>query len=468
MPNDAVTHLVRRVDLPAFVLAHPHLRWVAFDADKLFWRVHAELSQQSPAVEAWWRVVEQNRLHDPLLLDALLKLAAGADPTLRAADAVARDTGVVVAGDRSTVDPVVAATTYQVLRRRALALPVAADVESGARTRFGPLTEGVQVKKAVALASVTNNGVRIDRTILAAAGQAGAPFLHAVKRSGSTLVRPTYRVLTATGRTSCSKPNVQGVPREGGVREAFVPSPGHLLLAIDYETAELRALAAICRRRYGRSALGDILTAGGDPHAHTAAALLGVTESELRARSDFRERRRAAKAVNFGVPGGLGADALARVALDRFGVTMTPADAMAWKARLGNDVYPELRQYLEHTHGGVVATLTGRVRGGVGYTQALNTPFQGLAADGAGLGLFGLVRAGYRVVAFVHDEFLIEVPDRGGYADLADVERAVEIAREGMEGILGGVPAACTWTVARRWGATSTHAVVGDRVYPAP
>ncbi len=96
------------------------------------------------------------------------------------------------------------------------------------------------------------------------------------------------------------------------------------------------------------------------------------------------------------------------------------------------------------------------MRGGVGYAQALNTPFQGLADDGAGLGLFHLVRAGYRVVAFVHDEFLIEIPDVGGYVDRGEIDRAVGIARADMEEVLGGVPAACTWAVGHRWGRPAT------------
>jgi hypothetical protein len=37
-----------------------------------------------------------------------------------------------------------------------------------------------------------------------------------------------------------------------------------------------------------------------------------------------------------------------------------------------------------------VATLTGRLRGGVSFTQSCNTPFSGLAADGAKLGLCGV------------------------------------------------------------------------------
>src|SRR6185312_5555350 len=40
------------------------------------------------------------------------------------------------------------------------------------------------------------------------------------------------------------------------------------------------------------------------------------------------------------------------------------------------------------------ATLSGRVRGGVGFTQACNTPFSGLAADGAKLAMWNLMHVG--------------------------------------------------------------------------
>jgi hypothetical protein len=43
-----------------------------------------------------------------------------------------------------------------------------------------------------------------------------------------------YTTLVRTGRTSCSGPNVQQIPRKGPLRQAFIPSPGHLLLASDY------------------------------------------------------------------------------------------------------------------------------------------------------------------------------------------------------------------------------------------
>lgn len=53
---------------------------------------------------------------------------------------------------------------------------------------------------------------------------------------------------------------------------------------------------------------------------------------------------------------------------------------------------------------------SGRVRAYTDYCQSKNNPFQGLAADGAKDALYELVKAGYRVMNFIHDEYLIDLP----------------------------------------------------------
>jgi hypothetical protein len=55
-------------------------------------------------------------------------------------------------------------------------------------------------------------------------------------------VHPRYTTLVRSGRSSCSSPNVQQMPRDGSLRQAFVASPGHHLLAADcpLRPAELR------------------------------------------------------------------------------------------------------------------------------------------------------------------------------------------------------------------------------------
>jgi hypothetical protein len=114
-----------------------------------------------------------------------------------------------------------------------------------------------------------------------------------------------------------------------------------------------------------------------------------------------------------------------------------------------------------------VSTLTGRTRGRVTYTQCRNTPFQGLAADGAALALFALVRAGYRVVGFVHDAFLIELPDGGGHAQLASVRQAEQIVCDAMAKVLGcDLPVSVESKLARRWYKAAELIVEGDRVLP--
>ena len=47
-------------------------------------------------------------------------------------------------------------------------------------------------------------------------------------------VHPKYSVLSKTGRASCSKPNIQGVPRQNLIRKQYQASAGQVLIACDY------------------------------------------------------------------------------------------------------------------------------------------------------------------------------------------------------------------------------------------
>jgi hypothetical protein len=95
-------------------------------------------------------------------------------------------------------------------------------------------------------------------------------------------------------------------------------------------------------------------------------------------------------------------------------------------------------------------TLTGRIRGCVSFSQARNTPFQGLAADGAKLALWRLLKAGYRMTAFVHDEVVIELPLASDYAD--ESRRVEQILCEAMTDTLqSDIPITVDFAVADRW-----------------
>jgi DNA polymerase I-like protein with 3'-5' exonuclease and polymerase domains len=372
------------------------------------------------------------------------------------------------------------------------------------------------------------------------------------------MIHPRYGVLVRTGRTSCSKPNMQQIPREGEFRQVIVPSEGHLLLIVDYAFIELVTLAAVCLARFGFSKLGDVIREGIDPHCYTASMLLDVPLDKFMKwkggdEKKYKRARDRAKPVNFGVPGGMGTASLVEYAARNYGVNMTAEEAEAFHQKLTRDIYPELASYLsdssledlaqqlrvpasacsdafcrekespgpimgavrkvvlgqpfkkdgapykKHFVRGVwdalnrlnrnpdladalrrregssrlaarlfktaAVTLTGRVRGGVSYTQGRNTPFQSLASDGAKRALARLVIQGFRVVGFVHDEFLIEMPDQGGYVEEAKVEEVVAIIENAMQELTGSVPVRCEHALSTCWSKNAKSFVEDGRVW---
>jgi hypothetical protein len=83
-----------------------------------------------------------------------------------------------------------------------------------------------------------------------------------------------------------------------------------------------------------------------------------------------------------------------------------------------------------------VITATGRIRANASYAACRNGIMQGLAADGAIHALWDLWRAGYKIVNFIHDEVIIEVPeDENLPTRVAEIER---LMIEGMQKIVPG------------------------------
>ena len=55
---------------------------------------------------------------------------------------------------------------------------------------------------------------------------------------------------TVTGRISTEDPSVMNIPRKGGIKEVFIPDPGHHMLNIDFSGNELRSYAAIMQDQH--------------------------------------------------------------------------------------------------------------------------------------------------------------------------------------------------------------------------
>lgn len=276
-------------------------------------------------------------------------------------------------------------------------------------------------------------------------------YVPIVERGTEVAITSGPNVLVRSGRTSWRDPNWQNPPQKGGFRRCVVPRRGKVFCSADYSSVELCTLAQACLDFFGYSVMADAINAGKDLHlwygvriynADTGAglsyeeaeAILADTSHPLRATlKDYRQR---AKAANFGFPGGLGIHTFVQYAKG-YGLKLDANQADELK-RLWLDAWPEMTDYFnmmsEAANIGERFTIkqlrSGRLRGGCSYTSGANTIFQGLAADGAKIAMWELMKAcytepdsvlfGVRPVMFIHDEFIFE----------GDAETAHEWAHE--------------------------------------
>lgn len=227
---------------------------------------------------------------------------------------------------------------------------------------------------------------------------------------------PRYDYLLTTGRTASFNPNIQNPPREGGARELVVPGEGHCFIVVDYSFIELCTLAQTTFTKYGKSRMREIINDGIDPHKYLASSITKKTIDLV-----SKGERQAAKAVGFGRPGGLGDDRFIEYAEITYGVKFTKKEAKESK-ELWYDTYPEMHQYMNETTADTW-TITGRKRANASYCASKNTPFQGLAADGAKIALYMLEKAGFEVVVFLHDEVVVRHPTIQSQEAKAEIEK---------------------------------------------
>lgn len=116
---------------------------------------------------------------------------------------------------------------------------------------------------------------------------------------------------------------------------------------------------------------------------------------------------------------------------------------------------PRLRDRVAAIYGREpVITATGRLRANASYSACRNGIMQGLAADGAVYALWGLMRAGHKVVNFIHDEVIVEVPEDDMLpSKVADIERLM-IA--GMQTVVPGANVRIETSVRRSFSKSDT------------
>jgi len=251
-----------------------------------------------------------------------------------------------------------------------------------------------------------------------------------LRRGNTEPIHTRFESLLETGRTSSSKPNIQNPRREPGVRECYVPRPGYVYASCDYNSAELYTLAQICYTLFGYSKMRDSLLEGKDLHLDFAAQMLGISyESAVERKEtvEIKEARQRSKAANFGFPGGMGAEKFSLYAKGT-GLVISVDEVKKLKAAWLQN-WPEMNDYFKWintiTRSGepIKQFFSNRYRGNVRYTEACNSFFQGLAADGAKNALYEVCKRCYidqesplygsRPTNFVHDQIILESPEDG-------------------------------------------------------
>ena len=230
------------------------------------------------------------------------------------------------------------------------------------------------------------------------------------------------QAVTATGRLSSSNPNLQNIPARGEegreIRKGFIADKGHVFLSADYSQIELRVFAHYS----GDPAFVEAFRREEDIHARTASEVLGVEKDKV-----TPDMRRIAKAINFGIIYGMGAQTLS----EHLGIDLSTAKnyIAAYTGR-----YQGVGRYRETVvasarERGYVTTLFQRRRylpdiqhknrmiRAEAERMAINTPIQGTAADLIKKamirihGRLGSEKFKTKLLLQVHDELLFEVPE---------------------------------------------------------
>ena len=249
------------------------------------------------------------------------------------------------------------------------------------------------------------------------------------------------QALTATGRLSSSKPNLQNIPirteRGKEIRKAFIPSrPDGLIVSADYSQIELRIMAHLSCDSH----LIEAFRNGQDVHSMTAAKIFGVALEDV-----TPDQRRIAKTANFGIMYGISA----------FGLSQRLNIGRAEAKKIIEDYFanfPAISSYIEDTlasarEAGYVETLFGRRRylpdisskngtvRSLAERTAINAPIQGTSADIIKIAMINVNRRiedeglASRMILQIHDELLFD-------AVQDEIEKLEKLIIEEMENVI--------------------------------
>lgn len=349
----------------------------------------------------------------------------------------------------------------------------AGDLRVTARTDSG----NAQWNKAVLIAQQRQGSPAADALLRHRDATKTLEFLRSwlELRDPNNVIHATYNVgFVKTGRLSSSNPNVQQISSR--LKPAFIPRPGHVLLDLDYSQVELRVAAFISRSR----PMIEAFQRGDDLHRLLAAKIAGKAPEDVTS----MERKRA-KAGNFGLLYGMSPGGFQAYAATAYDVSLTLAEAQAVHSAFF-EMWDGMRQW--HERSKRRAYERGYVTSPIGRTQwlsdlyskssfkashaernALNSPVQGFGSDlmqMAAASIMGTLPGyplprveGAHVVATVHDEICIEVPEDRWQEILVECKRRMEDVNTFLRPLdcQMDVPIVAGPSAGTRWGVHDLH-----------
>ena len=269
---------------------------------------------------------------------------------------------------------------------------------------------------------------------------------------------------TATGRPSCSKPNMLQMPKDGRFRSCFIPHSGNLFVVADYSQMELRIMAQLS----GDKAMQQAFIDGLDLHSYTASLMFKKPMEET---GDGTKERQIAKIINFGILYGMGPTKL-RETLVAEGIRMTQQEAVN-AVKLWRQTYAKAANLIkqwgqEAVTNGYTATPFGRRRffdldftdedGNYDKAQyfavqreGANHPIQGTNADVTKMAMgmmWEILEGKGTIVLQVYDEIVVECPEHLAPWTLNVVESCMRVA---AETVLTDIPAVVDPMISRSW-----------------
>jgi len=353
----------------------------------------------------------------------------------------------------------------------------------------------LEVKSAVAEClespALTDKGnIKTDREQLLKTGHPGLNAVAEMVRVGKLLttyipvlekgvtypITPRYNTIVETFRTSCSSPNLQNPPREGGIRECFIARDGCHFAFCDFDSIEMATLAQVCVDLFGESRIAEVLRQGKDPHIIMAGESLGIPYGEAFRRHAERDPhlkqvRQFSKIANYGFAGGMGPRTFVSYAKG-YGVDASMIEAKGLHSNFRKS-WPEMVKYFNHAadlcaRGAGIAECvklprSGYYRGDVKFTALCNTGFQHLAAMGAKESLYEVTKECYivkdsplygcRPWLFAHDEIGLEIPTYavGKHGRHLAAMRLQQVMVDTMKKWCPDVPIKATVALCKRW-----------------